>query len=467
MNAPTRRLMGRRSLWAPVACILCAATILSTGHASAQSDGEPEVQSKSLGHVEDLLEGFTLPDVHLRAIGAGDRTMGELARGDPGISGDDTPVDLFELRGTRGDIVEISVRSDDFRPLVWVFHPDDNLLMAGDADVENDGSASMKMAVPRDGDYVLAVNSHGGTGRYEVRVDRQPPPALPQSTAAAARIAVLIGINDYPGVRNDLSAPVHDVDAMRTLLMEGAGFDETGIVTVKDQHATRDNVVDILQRLRGSVPAEATVILYFSGHGLQLSPEWGQESDPRDEALYLADGSYLVDHDLRSLADCIGAKAVTIIVDACYSGGIDRGTGQKNVVGKQVRRYVDLARREDVEPARCPNRPVGAGRDVNLVISASGEDELAWEWDDWEDLSQPRSVFTRYLVDATSLALRTAPGISVASLIDDVARNTTEFTEYHKDSTQEGRVVNLATPEPAAREPSIGDVFGLAGASSR
>ena len=459
--------MGRRSMSGLVACILCAATVLSPDRASAQSDGEPKVQSKSLGYVDDLLEGFTLPDAHRPGIGVGDRAMGELAQGDPRISDDDTPIDMFEFRGTRGDIVEFSVRSDDFRPLVWVFHPDDNLLMAGDYDAENDGSASMTMAVPRDGDYVLAVNSLGGFGRYEVRVDRLPPLALSESTAAATRIAVLIGINDYPGVRNDLSAPVPDVDAMRALLTEDAGFDSAEIVTVKDQHATRDNVVDILQRLRGSVRADATVILYFSGHGLQLSPEWDAESDRRDEALFLADGSYLVDHDLRSLADCIRAKAVTIIVDACYSGGIDRGNGEKRVVGKQVRKYVDLARREGVEPTRCPNRPAGAGKDVNLVISASGENQRAWEWDVWEDLSQPRSVFTRYLIDAISHALRKSPGISVASLIDGVVSNTTEFTQEHMTAVQEGRVVNLATPELTAREPAIGDVFGLAGASSR
>ena len=279
MNAQTRRCMRRLSMWGSVACFLGAAIVLSPDRASAQSHAKREVQFKSLRFVDDLLEGFTLPDAHRPGIGVGDRAMGELAQGDPRISSDDAPIDMFEFRGTRGDIVEFSVRSDDFRPVVWVFHPDDNLLMAGDVDTENDGSASMTMAVPRDGDYVLAVNSHGSAGRYEVRVDRQPPPALPESTAAATRIAVLIGINDYPGVRNDLSAPVHDVDAMRTLLIEDAGFDSTEIVSVRDQHATRDNVVDILQRLRGSVSADATVILYFSGHGLQLSPEWDAESD--------------------------------------------------------------------------------------------------------------------------------------------------------------------------------------------
>ena len=449
-------------MWGLVACFLGAALVLSPDRASAQSHGERKVQSKSLRYVDDLLEGFTLPDAHRPGIGVGDRAMGELAQGDPRISGDDTPIDMFEVRGTRGDIVEISVQSVEFRPFVWVFHPDDNLLMAGDVDAENDGSASMTMVVPRDGDYVLAVNSHGGVGRYEVRVDRQPALVLAESTAAATRIAVLIGINDYPGVRNDLSAPVHDVDAMRTLLMEDAGFDSTEIVMVKDQHATYDNVVGIMQRLRGSVPADATVILYFSGHGLQLSPEWDKEIDKRDEALFLADGSYLVDHDLRSLADCIEAKSVMIIVDACYSGGIVRNNGQKRVIGKHVKKYVDLARREGIEPPSCPNRPAGAGKDVNLVISASGEDEVAWEWDGWEHLSQPRSVFTRYLVEATSHALRKTPGISVASLIDGVASDTTEFTEDHKSAIQQGRVEELA-----GRVPSVGAVFGLAGASSR
>lgn len=462
VKAPTHKFMRRLSIWSPAACFLCAAIVLSADRVSAESHGERKLQPKSLRYVDRHLEAFTPLDAHRRRIAVGDHAIGELAQGDSRSSEDGTLIDMFDFRGTRGDIVEISVRSDDFRPVAWMLHAKDNLLMAGDVDAENDGSASMMMAVPRDGDYVLVVNSHGGVGRYEVRLERPPPLALAENTAAATRIAVLIGINDYPGVQNDLSAPVHDVDAMRTLLMEDAGFDSTEIVTVKDQHATHDNVVDIMLRLRSSVPADATVILYFSGHGVQLSPEWDKEFDKRDEALFLADGSYLVDHDLRSLADCIGAKSVTLIVDACYSGGIVRSNGEKRVVGKHVKRYVDLARRDGIEPPSCPNRPAGAGKDVNLVISASGEDEAAWEWDDWEHLTQPRSVFTRFLIDTTSHVLRNTPEISVVSLIDGVASNTTEFTQEHKSAIQEGRVEELA-----GREPSVGAVFGLASASSR
>ena len=223
MNARTRRFMRRVSTWGPFACFLCAAIVLSPDRATAQSDGERTVQSKSLEYIDRYLETLTPRDAHRAGIGVGHRAMGELVQGDSRSSEDDTPIDMFEFRGTRGEIVAISVRSDDFRPVAWVSHAEDNLFLAGDNDVENDGSASMTMVVPRDGDYVLAVNSHGGVGRYEVRVDRQPPLALAESTAAATRSAVLIGINDYPGVRNDLSAPAHDVDAIASASDERRG----------------------------------------------------------------------------------------------------------------------------------------------------------------------------------------------------------------------------------------------------
>ena len=411
------------------------------------------VKSKTLHRIERHLLEYTLTNIRAEPIEIG--TAVERKLGYQGLRSpkDGTPLDLFTFRGVKGGIVAVTVESDEFDPIIWLMHPDEYVLLQGDDDSGNGTDARFAAVLPRQGGYLLAVNSHGKRGSYLARVVKQP--SLRIGRGGSKKRAVLIGINDYPGTYNDLSAPVHDTDAVREVLESRAGFEPSDILVLKDAHATRENILKSIRVFLSSIPPDGVVLVYFSGHGVQLATQTEHEVDKRDEALFLADGSYLRDHELRDLVDCIGARAVTVIVDACYSGGIHRGSGQKNVSEKSVKKFLELADVDRRLEAKCdPSRVVE--REVNLIISASQEDEKAWEWNDWRNLSNPRSVFTYFLVEALHEALSGTVRVSVESMSIKISEKTTAFTEANRSATQEVRLLNYS-----GRHPFVRAIVGL------
>ena len=432
--------------------------------AGAWAERRPAHKPKTIQVIEHGLSQYTPTNVDGVSIEVGRWIDRDLRRQGLRSPKDGTPLDLLTFRGSKGDVVTARVESDDFDPLTWLMDAERWVLLQGDDDSGNGTNARLTTVLPRRGDYWLAVNSHGKGGSYRVRVDKEPPLLIPTKPAVSKRRAVLLGINDYPGTPNDLSAPVHDVDAVRELLENLAGFEPDDILVIKDHYATRENVMGAIRSFLKPVPSDGTIIIYFSGHGIQLTFRGGgrpgleqaeDEADRRDEALWLADGSNLADHELRQLVECTSANAVTVIVDACYSGGMHRGSGQKNVSEKHVKKYLDLAGTD--RPPPCLGDDAGTmARKVDLVVAASQENERAWEWEGWKDLSNPRSVFTYYLIQGLQEALASPSGVSVEALSSAVSDKTTQFTEDKKDAPQNVRLVNFSK-----RAPLVKDLFGL------
>lgn len=387
----------------------------------------------------------------------------KIVNGNLGESGlksrkDSTPIEVFEFFGEKGDILKISVSSGKFDPVVWILAAEKRVLLAGNDDSENSLNAEFTTVLPSSGNYWLAVNSYGKEGSYELRIEKLPSFGIPEGSRNPNKRALLIGINDYFGAQNDLTAPTHDVDTIRDLLINTAEFDSENILVIKDRSATLDNIHYAINSFLGSVPEDGVAVLYYSGHGVQLTADNDSESDKKDEALYLGDSSYLLDDELYALVGCLNSQKVVVIVDACHSGGISRGAGQKNVVERNIRNYLDIAASERSDLKICPDKSKIRNKEFNLVISASQENELAWEWKKWESFLESRSVFTHYLVEDALDALKNNPGMSVKSFIREVSNKTNAFTQDKRGRTQEGRVVDHSN---SRRIPTIGDIFGI------
>ena len=312
----------------------------------AEISVEKKVNSKNLNRIERNISAYTPVNADLGQIEIGNLIVRELGRSSLESPDNGTPIDLLEFSGTKGDVITVSVISDDFDPVIWLMEAEYFLFIQGDDDSGTDSNAEFKTVLPRSGDYVLVVNSYGDFGSYSVRIKKEPALLFPSGSLGSKKRAVLIGINDYPGVQADLRASVYDVDAVHEFLITKANFDPMDILVIKDLYATYENILGGIQSFLGSVPADGTVVIYYSGHGVQLSTRDGTEQDLKDEAFYLSDGSFFLDDELRGLVDCLNAGKVSIIVDSCYSGGMVRGIGRKNVVeggDSGVKKYIELA----------------------------------------------------------------------------------------------------------------------------
>jgi len=138
------------------------------------------------------------------------------------------------------------------------------------------------------------------------------------------KLALCVGINDYPGTGNDLSGCVNDVKDWIDLLQLQHKF---RVERLLNDEATCENIKSALSKMIGEAEPGDNVIFQFSGHGSFVPDEDGDESDGVDECLVPYDFSngVLLDDDLYKIFSSKkpGVKAV-FIADCCHSGTVCR-----------------------------------------------------------------------------------------------------------------------------------------------
>lgn len=297
---------------------------------------------------------------------------------------------------------------------------------------------------------VLALAAGGvwwlrrGDGEATAPVSAPPPRAF--SGPPADRLALLVGIDRYAPSRTGAIEPlqgcVNDVQRVRTLLVEGFGFLPENVLLLTDEQATHENIVRAFDGflIRRALP-DAEVLFYFSGHGSRTPDRSGDRSAELDgmDSSYLAhdsraggrDGEYdLTDDELRSLVACLDRRTprVTVITDACHSGGGLRGVSRLRTRSVAPgTRAPDLERPELLEPffpADAPLLEDGADRALktsSIHIAACGPRQLASELEIEGEDGEPRvhGALTYFL----TLALEHAPeGATFGDVSEEAAR---------------------------------------------
>ena len=138
------------------------------------------------------------------------------------------------------------------------------------------------------------------------------------------KIALCVGINDYPGVSNDLYGCRNDA-ADWTAALTARGFTvRTLLDSAASGAAIRTGVADLLS---GAVAGDAVVITY-SGHGTWVPDLDGDEPDHRDEAICphdIAANGPLLDDELFTLFSAAAPGVRTVLIsDSCHSGTLTR-----------------------------------------------------------------------------------------------------------------------------------------------
>ena len=137
--------------------------------------------------------------------------------------------------------------------------------------------------------------------------------------------AVCIGINDYPGHRNDLKGCVNDAQGWYHILQKTFGFTTPSLLL--NSQAKKATVLKELNHLVDKAKVGDVLAITFSGHGT-AKPDWSSneadEPDSKDEAWCLYDG-LLLDDDIRSIIKRLqeGVRLI-VISDSCHSGTVTR-----------------------------------------------------------------------------------------------------------------------------------------------
>jgi hypothetical protein len=134
-----------------------------------------------------------------------------------------------------------------------------------------------------------------------------------------ANRALLIGINHYlQDGRNTLQGCINDSLAVKQLLQDYYGFSDEDIRELHDDQATLANARSGLDWLVADAAVGDCLIFYESSHGYHYVRDGMMV-----QVLCLYDG-FLEDHELSERTQVLPPGTLTVILDACFSGGMDK-----------------------------------------------------------------------------------------------------------------------------------------------
>ena len=168
--------------------------------------------------------------------------------------------------------------------------------------------------------------------------------------------AIVVGINNYQHIA-PLGYACNDADVMAEILQNELGFAASNIVLLKDELASKREILEIYLGLheRANDPDDR-VLVFFAGHGYT-------HIGKRGEVGYLVPVDGFPDNlaslirwdELTRNGDLIPAKHLLFIMDACYGGlAITRSPGPgsmrflKNMLQRFARQVITAGKADEV-----------------------------------------------------------------------------------------------------------------------
>ena len=410
---------------------------LLAGCGDGADQGEPSAAAgkpaSKWAHVASLDPPATCAPLREEALG----TLGETS---PALPADESRYEVWTFQGKPGDLVTIRMESESFDPYLALLRETGlgTEVFALDDDSGGGATAEIRCELPESGSYWVVANAalRDGEGPYRLRFESSGLPDFPAGDPAE-RYALLVGVGDYPESRFDLPADSTDLALIHEALVTGFGFREENVVTLRNREATKTRVMHAFRGHLGRAGDEGLALFYFTGHGIKTHEDAvirGELLDPDegdgDEALLLADGSYLYDDEVGFLGDRLQASRVVFILDCCYAASASRGGPRgwtKGIAHNEARGFLKST---GTSSART-GEPVGdPGR--HLLLAASLPDQEARVLPEIPGLGAG-SAFTYHL----ARALRSAPAdLTFGSLMRDVSTTTATLVEDSLDVPQ-------------------------------
>lgn len=241
---------------------------------------------------------------------------------------------------------------------------------------------------------------------------------MTDDTPSPVKRALLVGIDRYKSKKiRSLDGCVNDARLMHTLLQTPFGFidDDDRMRVLENEDATRDNILRALDQLVEKTERNDVVVIYYAGHGSQMTDREGDEASGYDNTLMPTDSEGwsgenrdITDDELHLVLHALAEKTryITLIVDACHSGTISR-----DAFGPQARGV-----RPDTRPiSELPPSPIlssprykrrGAGDGIPLVekyvlMAGCRDEEKSYEYDPPDAAGKDtHGAFTYFLAQA-------------------------------------------------------------------
>ena len=224
---------------------------------------------------------------------------------------------------------------------------------------------------------------HEATEKIELQVrPREVEPIVPADVSdMPERWALLVGIDKYQDKEiNPLRFAVADVLALKEVLVDPmhGGFKPEKVRVLTNDEATKGNILKGLTNWLPMAEENDTVLIYYSGHGIEHNGESYLLPVETDLSIISAYG--IRNRDFAEALDGIKANKVITILDSCHSGGVSasaRAVGEK-LDSSFYEPFIEASKE-------------ASGR---VTLSSSGPDQQSYEWEE-----KGHGVFTYYLME--------------------------------------------------------------------
>lgn len=203
------------------------------------------------------------------------------------------------------------------------------------------------------------------------------------------RSALIIGISHYNGPAEDLKGVPADI-VMAKEIAKAMDIPEKNITVMRDQEATKKNVLEVMRAFSNKAADGGRVFIYFSGHGTRSYNPFINNC---------VEGLLTYDYDVISNAELAQAtknlnkssdKSI-LLVDTCHSGGVlsnakTRSASNSSYVAKFASKDKNGA--DVCTPVNYKTRSLfdetkalGAIEENVVFISSARPDEVSWDQD--------------------------------------------------------------------------------------
>jgi len=246
--------------------------------------------------------------------------------------------------------------------------------------------------------------------------------------------AVVIGVSDYQDSRVPaLRYASKDAESFYSWLVstEGGRYTPQRVKLLVNDDATNGNIKQALYKWLGQAIEEDQVTIFFAGHGSPNSPDTPENLFllPYDVNYESIESSGFPMWDIETaLHRFIKAKKVTVIADACHSGGI----GKPYDVVNRANRALQINR---ITSGLQDLSKVGDGV---AVISASGDGEFSREGEEW---GGGHGVFTHFLLEGLKgdADYNSDKDVTLGELIPYISEKVRRATRSGQSPTVSGR----------------------------
>jgi uncharacterized caspase-like protein len=150
-----------------------------------------------------------------------------------------------------------------------------------------------------------------------------------------------------------------------------------------DREVTHESVRQAITGWLSKAPSEATVMIYFSGHGSRIPDENNDEIDGYDETIvpwnYGTQKQFIVDDELRRWLSLLNSDRVILIFDSCHSGTMERGVYTSRLVSTGTTRAVEPQLVDGIADDVASTKGSRTTWWKQLVITACRPNESAYE----------------------------------------------------------------------------------------